>query len=114
LDDARKDLSDGWRFAIAYTAALRLCGVALQAVGYRAAREQKHYRTVAALPLIMGPELEELSTYLNQCRTRRHEVTYESVTTVSREEATELIRAVEELRGLVTSWLTREHDDLVS
>jgi len=42
LEDAHKDLSDAWRFAIAYTAALRLCSVVLFANGYRAARDQKH------------------------------------------------------------------------
>ena len=57
MEDARKDLSNAWRFAIAYTAALRLCGVVLSAAGYRAAREQKQYRTIAVLPLIMGQEL---------------------------------------------------------
>jgi hypothetical protein len=33
LSDAKKDLSAGWRFAIAYNAALRLCTAALQAAG---------------------------------------------------------------------------------
>jgi uncharacterized protein (UPF0332 family) len=114
LEDARKDLSNAWRFAIAYTAALRLCGVVLSAAGYRAAREQQHYRTIAVLPLIMGQELQELSTYLNQCRSKRHEVTYEPMTSVSWEEATELIAAAEELRDLVRDWLAREHGEFVS
>jgi uncharacterized protein (UPF0332 family) len=112
LEDASKDLSAAWRFAIAYTAALRLCGVVLSAAGYRATREQRHYRTIAAVPLVMGPDLHELSTYLNQCRSRRHEVTYEPVTNVSREEASELIGAAEELRDVVREWLAREHREL--
>jgi uncharacterized protein (UPF0332 family) len=111
LQDASKDLSNSWRFAIAYTAALRLCGVVLFAAGYRAAREQKHYRTIAALPIIVDGELQELSTYLNQCRSKRHEVTYESATIVSRHEVTELIAAAEELRDLVRDWLAREHQE---
>jgi len=112
LEDARKDLSASWRFAIAYTAALRLCGVVLSAAGYRATREQKHYRTIAAVPLVVGQELEELTTYLNKCRSKRHEVTYDSVTTVSQEEATELIAAAEELRDMVRDWLVHEHGEL--
>ena len=56
LEDAGKDLSAGWRFAIAYNAALRLCAAALAAEGYRATRDQKHYRTIAALPLTLGRE----------------------------------------------------------
>jgi len=101
LEDAHKDLSAAWRFAIAYTAALRLCGVVLSAAGYRAAREQKHYRTIAAVPLIMGQGVQELSSYLSHCRSKRHEVTYESVTSISRDESTELIAAAEELRDMV-------------
>lgn len=101
LRDARQDISPAWRFAIAYDAALRLCSAALGKAGYRAARDQKHYRTIAALPLVIGPEAEELARFLEACRTKRHEVTYESDTSVSAEEADELINAVEELRGLV-------------
>jgi hypothetical protein len=52
LADARKDLSPGWRFAIAYNAALRLGTAALGVAGYRATRDQKHYRTIAALPQV--------------------------------------------------------------
>jgi len=59
----------------------------------------------------LGQDLQELSTYLSQCRSKRHEVTYESMTIVSRDEATELIAAAEELRDLVRDWLAREHGE---
>lgn len=61
LDDARQDISPGWRFAIAYNAALRLCTAALQSAGYRPTRDQKHYRTLAALPLLLGSDVTELA-----------------------------------------------------
>ena len=101
LRDANQDLSPSWRFAIAYNAALRLCSVALGKAGYRAAREQKHYRTVAALPFVIGPEAAELASFLDTCRAKRHAVTYEALRIVSQEEAKELIDAVEELMQLV-------------
>lgn len=107
LADARKDISPGWRFAIAYNAALRLAGAALEVSGYRATRDQKHYRTIAALPLVLGPELQELADFLDRCRTRRHDVTYESLSAVTDEEAEELIEAVGELDGLVRGWLRK-------
>ncbi len=107
LADARKDISPAWRFAIAYNAALRLAGAALEASGYRATRDQKHYRTLAALPLILGPEVQELADFLDRCRTRRHDVTYESLTAVTDEEAQELIEAVAELTRLVRTWLRK-------
>jgi uncharacterized protein (UPF0332 family) len=105
LLDARKDLSPAWRFAIAYTAALRLCSAVLHAAGYRASREQKHYRTIAALPLVIGPEARDLSDFLDRCRTKRHDVTYESLSAVTASEAAELIEAVEELGTMVRRWL---------
>jgi hypothetical protein len=46
LRDAKLGLSPGSRFAIAYNAALRLCTVALATAGFRASRDQKHYRAV--------------------------------------------------------------------
>jgi HEPN domain-containing protein len=105
LADARKDLSAVWRFAIAYNAALRLCTAALNAAGYRAAREQKHYRTIAALPLVLGPKVRELAEFLDHCRTKRHDVTYESLSAVTNNEAEELIEAVVELDEHVRAWL---------
>ena len=105
LADARKDISPAWRFAIAYNAALRLCTAALQSAGVRATREQKHYRTIAALPLMLGPDVRELTNFLDQCRTKRHDVTYEALSAVSDREAQELIDAVGELEKRVRAWL---------
>ncbi|MGH7583861.1 MAG: hypothetical protein ACREL5_11600 [Gemmatimonadales bacterium] len=105
LADARKDVSPGWQFAIAYNAALRLCTVTLQAAGYRATRDQKHYRTIAALPLVIGDEAGELAHFIDHSRTRRHEVTYDAFSGVSPSEAKELIKAAGELDRLVRAWL---------
>ena len=105
VTDAKKDLSPSWRFAIAYNAALRLCTAALQTAGYRASRDQKHYRTIAALPLLLGADAQELADFLDSCRTKRHDVTYESVSTVTEAEAAELIQAVAELETKVRAWL---------
>jgi hypothetical protein len=101
-----------WRFAIAYTAGLRLCTVALHASGYRASGERKHFRTIAALPLVMGVSSKETADYLEQCSRKRHEVTYESVGGISRGEADELLGAVRELRDEVVAWLRRSHREL--
>ena len=105
LADAGKDLSPSWRFAIAYNAALRLCTAVLQAAGYRASRDQKHYRTIAALPLLLGPDAKELAEFLDDCRAKRHDIAYEAVSAVTDSEAVELIAAVGELDGKVREWL---------
>lgn len=55
LTDARSEgISDDWRFGIAYNAALKLCTILLYAEGYRPMQNLAHYRTLQALPLILG------------------------------------------------------------
>ena len=105
LDDARTEgLSPAWAFNIAYNAALHLCTAALAAAGFRAERDAKHYRTISALPLVLGDEVKDLAAFLDTCRTMRHDVTYEGTRAISRAEADELIEAVEELRARTTRW----------
>ena len=111
--DAEQDISSSWRFAIAYNAALRLCTAALHAAGYRAARDQKHYRSIAALPLVLGSEATEVSDFLDRCRAKRHDVTYESLSAVSESEADALIEAVDELDGRVRKWLRSKFPELL-
>jgi hypothetical protein len=113
LADAEKDISAAWRFAIACNAGLRLCSVALLASGYIAERDQKHHRTIAALPLILGSSVSELAGFLDRCRSKRHDVGYQSAAAISEDESGELIRAVRELRGHVRAWLEREHPELL-
>ena len=64
LADAERDISPDWRFGIAYNAALKLCTVLLNVVGYRASHGLHHYRTLAALPLIFGERRKADSDYL--------------------------------------------------
>jgi len=109
LSDAAKDLSPAWRFAIGYNAALRVATAALHAAGYRAAREQKHDRTLAATPLLLGNDVQELAGFLDSCRARRHEITYESLAVVTDGEADELIEAAKELDHRVRAWLRASH-----
>ena len=47
-------LSDDWKLNIAYNAALQAATAALAASGFRAAREQHHYRTIQSLALTLG------------------------------------------------------------
>jgi len=107
LVDARKDISPAWRFAIAYNAALRVCTAALEAAGYRATRDQKHFRTIAALPLVLGPEAQDVADFLDACRAKRHEATYESLSGVTAGEADELVDAVTDLETRVRARLAR-------
>ena len=47
-------LADDWRLSIGYNAALQAATAALAASGFRAAREQHHYRTIQSLALTIG------------------------------------------------------------
>ena len=53
-DSQAKDVSDDWRFAIAYNAALQAATAALAAAGYRAGRDSHHYRVIQSLELTAG------------------------------------------------------------
>ena len=65
LKDSQIDLSADWRFGIAYNAALKLCSILLYAKGFKAERTLQHYRTIQAMPLILGEDRKEDAQYLD-------------------------------------------------
>ena len=113
LNDTGSDLSADWRFGIAYNAALKLCTVLLHASGYRAERGMQHYRTIQAMPLILGDDKKRDSDYLDACRIKRNQAEYDRVGVVSDREAEELISYVKELKTAVRDWLYADHKELV-
>lgn len=112
LADARQsNLSADWRFGIAYNAALKLCTILLFSSGYRPEKSLAHYRTLQALPLILGEKWQDEATYLDTCRIKRNTVEYDCIGGVANQEADELIDFVEELKSEVLKWLeVRSHD----
>jgi hypothetical protein len=114
LSDARSDeISDDWRFGIAYNAALKLCTVLLYAEGYRPAHAQAHYRALQSLPLIMGTERASDADYLEACRVKRNTVEYDYVGGATSADADELIAFAESLEESVQRWLRERHPKLV-
>lgn len=114
LRDARSSgLSEDWRFGIAYNAALKLCTILLYAEGFRAEKTLQHYRTIQALPLILGPKRRGDADYLDACRSKRNVVEYDRTGAVSAGEAQELLAFVVELRDDVRRWLEERHTDLM-
>jgi hypothetical protein len=113
LNDAQTGrISTDWQFGIAYNAALKLCTILLYAEGYRAGQGLQHYRTIQALPLILGSTRESDAAYLDTCRVKRNTVEYDRVGTTSASEALELITFVRELRAEVVMWLQANHPEL--
>ncbi|MDI6808933.1 MAG: hypothetical protein QME66_08135 [Candidatus Eisenbacteria bacterium] len=115
LTDAREgEISDDWRFGIAYNAALKLCTILLYAEGYRPVQNLAHYRTLQALPLVLGAERKEDAEYLDTCRTKRNTVEYDYVGGATEADADELIEFAESLERDVLKWLKARHPSLVS
>ncbi len=112
LKDADGGISADWQFGIGYNAALKLCTVLLYASGYRAERNLQHYRTLQALPLILGAEKKDDALYLDRCRAKRNTVEYEYVGAVTETETKELLMFVKEFRREVVDWLIKNHPDL--
>ena len=113
-DASQSEISADWSFGIAYNAALKLCTVLLYAQGYKAERNLQHYRTIQALPLVLGSERKYDADYLDSCRTKRNIVEYDYVGGATRDNALELIKFVQELKSDVESWLKKEHPELFS
>jgi hypothetical protein len=109
LKDAKEGISDDWRFGITYNAALKLCTVLLYAEGFKAERTLQHYRTIQALPLILGPERRDDANYLDTCRSKRNIVEYDYVGAVTENDVNELIEFTKELKNDVYDWLKRQH-----
>lgn len=110
IGDAKSGgISTDWQFGIAYNAALKLCTILLHAEGYRAGQGLQHYRTIQALPLILGDKWKEDANYLDTCRAKRNTVEYDRIGATSAGEVSELIEFVAELRAAVLSWLKENH-----
>lgn len=113
LQDATGDISADWRFGITYNAALKLCTILLYAEGYRPEKNLQHYRTIQALPSILGKKHEQDAKYLDTCRNKRNVVEYDYVGGVTEEDVIELISYVNELRDEVLRWLDESHAELL-
>ena len=115
LNDAQqKELSSDWRFGIGYNAALKLCTILMYTEGYRPERSLAHYRTLLALPLILGPERKNDADYLNSCRMKRNIVEYDYVGGATNADANELIEFVRDLKRDVINWLERTHPEFIN
>ena len=114
ISDARvRQVSDDWRFGIAYNAALKLCTILLYAEGFRPVQGLAHFRTIQSLPLILGEERTMDATYLETCRIKRNNVEYDYVGGATKADADELIEFVEAFQKDVLAWLKHQHPHLL-
>ncbi|HMO49585.1 MAG TPA: hypothetical protein PKE26_03315 [Kiritimatiellia bacterium] len=111
-DSAAGGISSDWRFGIAYNAVLKLCTVLLYSEGYRPSQNLAHYRTLQALPLILGDERKTDAVYLDTCRAKRNTVEYDYVGGATEADADELIEFARGLEVDVLAWLDSKHPEL--
>lgn len=112
-DAKQENISNDWRFGIAYNAGLKLCTVLLYAVGFRPEKSLAHYRTIQSLPLILGQSKKADAKYLDHCRLLRNRVEYDKAGGVAVSDVEELISFIEELRSEVHQWLAKNFRELL-
>jgi len=112
LQDAEGPISSDWQFGIAYNAALKLCTILLRSEGYLAAHGLQHYRTIQAMPLILGEPHQRDAIYLESCRTKRNIVEYDQAGAASEHEAKELLQFAIEFKEDVLIWVQEKHPEL--
>ena len=91
---------------------LKLCTILLYAEGWRPEKNLAHYRTMQALPLILGHERQDDADYLDTCRSKRNIAEYDDAGQVSAAEAKELASFAWELRVAVIGGLDDHYPEL--
>ena len=99
-----KQLPADWRFAIAYNAALQAATAALATAGYRATRDNHHYRVIQSLEFTTAPGRKLIDAF-DGFRKKRNISSYDLAGSVSDREADEMFRLATNLRGDVESWI---------
>lgn len=105
-------LADDWRLSIGYNAALQAATAALAASGFRAAREQHHYRTIQSLALTIGWPAAKVERF-DRFRKKRNMIGYETAGVVSEQEVCEMHELAVGLRDDVIAWLRKHHPKLM-
>ena len=103
-------LPSDWRCAIAYNAALQAATAAL-AAGYRAARDNHHYRVIQSLEFTTAPGRKSIDT-LDGFRKKRNVSSYDVAGAVSDKEADEMLKLAASLRADVEKWIRATHSEL--
>lgn len=107
-----KGLPADWRLAIAYNSALQAATAALAAAGYRASRDNHHYRVIQALEFTVAADRKLVDTF-DGFRKKRNLSNYDAAGSVSDREAEEMLQLSKSLRRDVEIWIRRTHPELI-
>ncbi len=111
-DSASRHVSADWRLNIAYNAALQAATAALAASGYRASRDQHHYRIIQSLRETIGTKVEIVTTF-DAFRKKRNITGYERVGAVSESDAAEMRKLAIAVRDDVIAWIQENRPELL-
>jgi hypothetical protein len=112
-DAAVPKLSADNRFGLAYEAGLLLGKMAVACAGYRVKGQGAHQTTFAALKLALGAGVSGTAAYLERCRRKRNELSYDVAGVVTDTEATEILAQATALRKTVEQWIAENHPHLM-
>lgn len=111
-DSQAKELSNDWRFAIAYNAALQAATAALAAAGYRATRASHHYRVIQSLELTVRKDAKFVQAF-DAFRKKRNVSNYDIGGGISNREVEEMIGIARTLQQDVEQWIRTNHAALL-
>jgi hypothetical protein len=112
-DAAIAGLSADNRFGLAYEAGLLLAKMAVACAGYRVKGQGAHQTAFVALKLALGAGIAKTASYLDRCRRKRNELSYDMAGVATDTEAAELLAEVRSMRDTVEHWITQNHPRLV-
>lgn len=101
-----------WRLAIAYNAGLQAATAALASAGYRASRDNHHYRVIQSLEFTIAPERRVIDAF-DGFRKKRNSGSYDSAGAISDREANEMLCLAFRLRADVEAWIRKTHPKLI-
>lgn len=114
LTDCQSEgLSQHWKLAIAYNAALQLATAALAASGYRSARDAHHYRVIQSLRYTIGSK-NDIVAQFDTFRKKRNMGGYERAWAVSEYEAREMLLLARKLKKSIDKWFAANFPQMTS
>ncbi|KAF0246974.1 MAG: hypothetical protein FD180_197 [Planctomycetota bacterium] len=111
-DCAAEKLSADWSMNIAYNAALQAASAALAASGYRATRDQHHFRIIQSLGETVGADPKDIAVF-DAFRKKRNSAGYERAGLVSDADAKAMRELAVRVQGVVLEWLKKNHGHLM-
>lgn len=100
-----------WRFAIAYNAALQAATAALAAAGYRATRDNHHFRIIQSLEFTLASGAKLIGAF-DAFRKKRNLTSYDLAGAISDAEADEMFILASNLRREAEKWIRTTRPEL--